>query len=63
MYKLLKTFESKIEYVTVYSSRTEFRRYLIEIDYKGLGTEVQKIYQNNKPTISELREYKRRAYQ
>ena len=63
MYKLLKTFEDKIEYVSVSSSRTEFRRYLIEIDYKGLGIEVQKIYQNNKPTLSELKEYKRRVYQ
>ena len=62
MYKLMKTFKNKVEYVSVYSSRTEFRRYLIEVDYKGLGTDIQKIYQNNKPTIAELREYKARVY-
>ena len=63
MYKLMKTFKNKVEYVSVYSSRTEFRRYLIEINYKGLGgTYIQKIYQNNKPTIAELKEYKARVY-
>lgn len=58
MYKLMKTFTNKIEGVEVYSSRTEFRKYHIEINVRGV--EYSSIYQNNKPTIKELREYKRR---
>ena len=56
MYKLMKTFTNKVEGIEVYSSRTEFRRYCIEINVRGV--EYRSIYQNNKPTIRELRQDK-----
>ena len=57
MYKTMKTFEGKVDGVTVYSSRHEFRRYSIELSG---GYEPSYIYQNSKPTIKELKEYKLR---
>ena len=57
MYKVMKTFKDKIEGVLVYSSRSEFRRYSIELSG---GYDNSYIYQNQKPTITELRAYKLR---
>lgn len=57
MYKEMKKFQNKIEGVTVLSSRTEFRRYCIELSG---GYEPSYIYQNSLPTIKELRDYKLR---
>ena len=54
-YKAMKTFEGKVEGVIVFSSRSAFRRYSIELSG---GYEPAYIYQNSKPTIKELREYK-----
>ena len=58
MYKLMKTFTNKVEGIEVYSSRTEFRRYCIEVNVRGI--EYKSVYQNNKPTIKEIKEIKRR---
>ena len=59
-YKKLKTLSSKVEGVTVYSSRTEFRRYSIEVTDR-LG-EFRYVYQNQTPTLTELKDYKSRLY-
>ena len=54
----MKTFTNKVEGIEVYSSRTEFRRYCIEVNVRGI--EYKSVYQNNKPTIKEIKEIKRR---
>ena len=55
-YKKMKTLD-KVEGVEVFWSSTEFRRYSIEV--KDRMGDFKNIYQNQKPTIKELREYKR----
>jgi len=58
--KKLKTLSSKVKGVSVYSSRTEFRRYSIEVTDR-LG-EFRYVYQNQTPTLKELKDYKIRLY-
>ena len=57
MYKAMKTLTGKVADVNVYYSNDEFRRYSIELTG---GYEPSYIYQNSRPTIKELREYKLR---
>ena len=57
MYTKMKTLTGKVPGVTVYYSSSEFRRYSIEL---AGGADPSYIYQNDKPTIKELREYKAR---
>ena len=57
MYKVMKTLTDKVPGVIVYQSRSEFRQYRIELSG---GYEESYVYQNTKPTIKELREYKLR---
>ena len=52
-YRELKTFKNKVPNIKVFSSSTEFRRYQIEISTHGNPIYT---YQNQKPTIKELRE-------
>jgi hypothetical protein len=51
-YKEMKSL-NKVEDVTVFWSNTEFRRYAIRFNLRGVDEGW--VYQNQKPTITELR--------
>ena len=62
-YTEMKSLTNKIENVNVYYAKprnSEFRQYSIEvIDRQG---EPRYVYQNQKPTLTELKDYSHRLY-